>query len=279
MQKKLLNPKNDYVFKRIFGYKENASITKAFLEDVIDEEIKSIEIIQDAVLEKEILSDKIGILDIKAILNNNTYADIEMQILKDKNIIQRLLFYWSKMYISNIKKGDTYQKLKKTIVILIADFKFDELKEINECCSKWNIKEDKKGKIILTNIFEIYIIELPKSKKCPEEKLTKWAKFFQNPDEMGELEMNDKEIKKAKKCLEDISNNEKEMRLAELREKYIRDMKSMEETGIEQGIEQGKKESIEKIVKKMIALKISIGEIQKITGLSEDEIRIIENKN
>lgn len=91
--------------------------------------------------------------------------------------------------------------------------------------------------------------------------------------------MNDKEIKKEKKCLEDISNNEKEMRLAELREKYIRDMKSMEETGIEQGIEQGKKESIEKIVKKMIALKISIGEIQKITGLSEDEIRIIENKN
>ena len=29
MQKKLLNPKNDYVFKRIFGYKENASITNS----------------------------------------------------------------------------------------------------------------------------------------------------------------------------------------------------------------------------------------------------------
>ena len=59
--------------------------------------------------------------------------------------------------------------------------------------------------------------------------------------------MENKEIKKAKEVLETISQDEKEIRLAELREKYRMDQhaimlagydKGLKE-GIEQGIEQG----------------------------------------
>ncbi len=36
---------------------------------------------------------------------------------------ERTMFYWSKMYTSQIKPGDTYDKLKKCLTINIVDFK------------------------------------------------------------------------------------------------------------------------------------------------------------
>ena len=41
--RELLNPKNDYVFKRIFGYKGNENITKDFLNSVIDDEVEEVD--------------------------------------------------------------------------------------------------------------------------------------------------------------------------------------------------------------------------------------------
>ncbi len=44
--------------------------------------------------------------------------------------------------------------------------------------------------------------------------------------------MSNKEIKKAKKVLEEISQDGKERYLAELREKYIMDQKAIEDAGV-----------------------------------------------
>ena len=101
-ENKLLNPKNDYVFKRIFGYKGNENITKSLIENITETKINHIELIQDANLYKNLIGDKVGILDIKAILDNEVHTDIEMQIANNKSIIKRILFYWGKMYISNL---------------------------------------------------------------------------------------------------------------------------------------------------------------------------------
>ena len=45
---------NDYIFKKIFGKKGNESILKDFLSAILQIEIKSIEVITDANLEKEL---------------------------------------------------------------------------------------------------------------------------------------------------------------------------------------------------------------------------------
>lgn len=145
-ENKLLNPKNDYVFKRIFGYKGNEKITKALIENITGIKINHIEIIQEANLYKNLIGDKVGILDIKAILDNEVHTDIEMQIANNKSIIKRILFYWGKMYISNLSVGQDYKKLKKTIIILFADFELEELKLIKNYYSKWQIKEAKERK-------------------------------------------------------------------------------------------------------------------------------------
>ena len=86
--------------------------------------------------------------------------------------------------------------------------------------------------------------------------------------------MENKEIKKAKEVLETISQDEKEIRLAELREKYRMDQHAIMLAGYDKGLKDGKKE----IVKKLLENELSLEQIEKITGLSKEEIEnIIKN--
>ena len=185
---KLLDPKNDYVFKRIFGQTGNEEITKGLLQSIIPDKIDKIELDSNTITEKDLLDDKVGILDIKAKLNDgNVNCDIEMQVVDQKDIEKRILFYWSKMYIQTLKVGEDYENLKRCIVILITDYDLDKLKEIPEYVTKWKIREEKYSKLVLTNDLELYIISLEKAKnstKNKKEELYNWLKFINNPKEV-----------------------------------------------------------------------------------------------
>lgn len=138
-------------------------------------------------------------------------------------------------------------------------------------------KGRKNRHLVLTDVLEIYIIELQKAKKIIQKEnntLSSWLQFINNPEVVRGME--NREIKKAKKILEEISQDERERRLTELREKYIMDQKAIHDhgydKGIEAGIEQGiKKEKIE-TAKKMKAKKMMIEDIIELTGLTKDEI-------
>ena len=185
---KLLDPKNDYVFKRIFGHSGNEQITKNLLESIIPDKIDQIELDSNPITEKDLLDDKVGILDIKAKLNNgNVNCNIEMQVVDQKDIEKRILFYWSKMYIQTISSGNDYESLKRCIVILITDYDIESLKELPDYITKWKIMEEKYAELELTNMLELYIISLNKAKNSTETKkedlLLNWLKFINNPKE------------------------------------------------------------------------------------------------
>ena len=91
-------PTNDYVFKRIFGQIGNESITKSFINSILDTKIQSVNLEGNTILEKDLLDEKVGILDIKAKLDNEILCNIEMQVLNHKSIDKRIMFYWSKLY-------------------------------------------------------------------------------------------------------------------------------------------------------------------------------------
>lgn len=185
---KLLDPKNDYVFKRIFGHTGNEEITKGLLQSIIPDKIDKIELDSNPITEKDLLDDKVGILDIKAKLNGgNVNCDIEMQVVDRKNIEKRILFYWSKMYVQTLKVGEDYENLKRCIVILITDYDLEKLKEIPEYVTKWKIKEEKYSKLVLTKDLELYIISLEKARNSTKNKkmeLYNWLKFINNPKEI-----------------------------------------------------------------------------------------------
>ena len=266
IKKDLLNPKIDYVFKRIFGRQGNESITKSFISAVLNQNITDVVLESDATLPQDILDDKVGILDVKVKIENHTNCDIEMQIVDKKNIEKRILFYCSKMYVQSIKSGTDYIDLEKSIAILISNYELESLKEIEKYVSKWNLREEDYGNLILTDAIEIYIIELPKFKKYMNNSaLADWVKFIINPKVS---DMSNEEVKKAKKVLDELSQDEHERRLAELREKYIMDQKAVEAAGFDKGLETG----IKQTAKKLKAKGVDINLIHETTGLSIDEI-------
>ena len=185
-----------------------------FLQAIIPDKINKIELDANPITEKDLLDDKVGILDIKAKLNDeNINCDIEMQVATQENIAERMLFYWSKMYTQTINSGDQYDSLKRCISILITDFEVEKLKEIPEYVTKWQIREEKYTKIVLTNVLELYIIEMKKAEKAKNNKdeLYQWLKFINNPEEVSDMES--EEIKEARKVLEEISQNEKRKKI------------------------------------------------------------------
>ena len=270
----LLNPKNDYVFKRIFGHQGNEAITKSFISAVLNQNITDVVLESDSTLPKDMLDDKVGILDIKVKIDNHINCDVEMQVVDKKNIEKRILFYCSKMYAQSITVGKDYLKLEKSIAILISNYELDSLKDIKKYVSKWNLREEDYKNVILTDDIEIVIIELPKFKKYMNNTaLADWVKFIINPKV---IDMSNEEVKKAKEVLDELSQDEHARRLAELREKYIMDQKATEAAGYDKGYDKGfesgtKKRTLE-LAKNLKSKGIDINIISETTGLSIDEI-------
>ena len=52
-----------------------------------------------------------------------------MQLVDEKNIEKRIIFYLSKMYTQNLKKSHNYSELNKCISILFIDFELKKLKK------------------------------------------------------------------------------------------------------------------------------------------------------
>ena len=269
-------PKMDIIFQAIFGEVGSENITKDFLEKILKRKIEKISLDKNPILRRELKDDKLGILDIVTELDGKEKCNIEMQLIDKNNIIERMLYYWSKMYTRQIKAGDNYNKLEKTIVILIADFNIKGLEEV-EYHSTWKIIETNSvKKLILTDKFELDIIELSKIKGRENEKdqLLDWLIFLENPEsERVTRKMEENEnLKEAVEKLDRISEDEKMQRIIELREKAIRDEHAIYAKGVDDGIEKGEREKEVQIAKNMLKEKASIEFIIKVTGLTKEEI-------
>ena len=164
------------------------------------------------------------------------------RIPENENIIKRILYYWGKLYTRNLKAGEDFGELKRTIVILIADFEVKGLEE-QEYHSKWKIIEEKERKTILTNDLELHILEIPKIKVEGIEKtdLIKWLKFIDNP-KSKEVEGYMKEnaaIKEANEKLDKMLEDEHLRKIAEWREMAIIEENSMKKSAYRKGREEG----------------------------------------
>ena len=271
----IMSPKIDFVFKLIFGDEKNKEILIAFLSDVLrlpKEEFKNIELLNTELL-KEFKEDKKGILDVRVKTGNNEHIDIEIQILPTKFIAERSLFYWSKMYNSQISSGDTYAKLKKCITINIIDFKTIPLDKIH---TKFHVLEDETG-YKLTDVLEIHFLELPKLEnldnlKDKDDPILEWLEFLDasSKEGMEMLAKKNENIKEAYEILQKVSKS-KEARMAyEARQAEIMDQLTREETAREEEKLKAKKEKLE-IAKGLIGI-LDENVIAEKFQLSIDEV-------
>lgn len=274
MNRGLLDPKIDFVFKKIFGSEKHPRVLISFLNAILKpiNPISNVEI-RNSDLEKEFLDDKFSRLDIKARTNKNEIINIEIQLKNEYNMIKRSLYYWSKMYEEQLNEGDDYSKLERTICINILNFKY---LDNNRFHNGYRLKEIETNEE-LTNIQEIHFIEIPKLSEDSDEKdmLVAWMEFLKNPEseKVRSLELTISEIREAKDELIRISNDKEQRLLYEMRSKTLKDKNSALNEAERKGIEKG----IEKVAKNLSDMGIPINEIILATGLSENEILNIKN--
>ncbi len=170
----------------------------------------------------------------------------------------------SGMYYKSIKKGDPYQKTKRTIGILFVQKSIDDLE--NEMLHSIYNFSNAETHTILTKKLELHIIQIDRlGSKIELEELPNWVKFLVAPDSLEESIMEKYEgIKKAKEELDKISQDEVEIKRAQMRDEAIRNTASYYESGYEKG----KKD----VAKSMKEKKIDIKTISEVTGLSKEQI-------
>ncbi len=288
-KKSILQPKNDVVFKALFS-RGKPRITQAMLEAILKMKIDKLELDKSTDLLNENADDKNGRLDLRAIINGNTECDIEVQLASNNNIAERFVYYWAKMYTANLKIGDKYSELRKTISIIILDDDFKLTKNLENPQTTWKIRESEARHLVLTDYLEIIIIEIPKVVKAyhktPDDEVLQWMLFLDNPEkeEVARIMEENKDIKEAKEELERISQDDILRRKALNRTLEIADRLQMKEDLEEakKELKEAKKEAQKevenekkKVIKNLHKLNIPIEQIAQAVELTEKEVEEI----
>lgn len=269
MARDVVSAKLDIIFKKIFT--ENVDMLQSFLADILDipyDDIQDI-IVAKQELTPETVDGKFSRLDLNLKVADKL-INVEIQLKGDNDYRDRTLFYWAKLYTSELKSGETYGQLKKTICINIINFNmFDRSDYHTEIVS--SIKDTGE---IFSDKFSIHFFELKKVGKevNPNNRRELWMQFL-NASSEEEFEVlkqtNVPIMNKAVNIIYDLSEDTKIREMARLREKALHDEASALANAKNEGRAEGRAEGIsigeENAVNKMI-------EKMRKRGMSEDEI-------
>ena len=198
------------------------------------------------------------------------------------------------MYAANLKIGDTYSDLRKTISIIILDDDFKLTKNLEKPQTTWKIRESEATHLVLTDYFEIIIIEIPKVvkayQKTPNDEVLQWMLFLDNPEkeEVARIMEENKNIKEAKEELERISQDDILRRKALNRTLEIADRLQMKKELKEAkealkkekniGLQEGKAKKTYEVIRKLKEMNLPIEQIAKAVELNEEDVKEILNE-
>jgi predicted transposase/invertase (TIGR01784 family) len=106
----LLDPKQDFVFKNIFGKESGKPSLISLLNSLFNENprIKDLHF-DNTDIAKILEEDKASRLDIKATADDNTILDIEIQVRNTGEIPQRAFHYLANMMPHVVKTNESYK--------------------------------------------------------------------------------------------------------------------------------------------------------------------------
>ena len=289
MPEKRLDPKNDFIFQLLFGKQDNKDILIDLLNAVLMREgqdrITDIESVENKKLDAERIMDKTCVLDVKAKGKDGTTYNIEMQLTDKKNMGLRTAYYWAKMFVEQLKSGDKYQNLKKTITINILNYNI--FTEVEKFHTTFHIREDELG-FVLTDRLEIHFIELGKFRDLREgrkitDPLHQWLMFLDEKDKeiLEVLKMSNPAIDRAEKILEWLSADEETLVTYRLREQSLHEQASMIADAKEEGREEGETKMAQNSICKYLEVRFGTASLvlqQQIKSISTlDELNRIIN--
>ena len=276
----VLNPRVDFAFKKLFGSEENKDILISFINAVVSKEDQVIDVLLlNPYNNKEHQSDRLSILDIKATDEKGRQYNIEMQITDQVYYNQRALYYWSRLYTSQLQEGDAFVDLKKTISINVLNFDYFDAEPTYHNIFKVLHAESHKSYF---EDLELHFIELHKfddEVSHIKTTLDRWVKFLKKAHHYDKATFPEElkvepAIEKAFFSLNTLSLDKEEREIYEARLKWLRDEDAALQKAHEKGIEQG----IEQIAINMLKDNEPLDKISRFTGLSQADIMKLKNK-
>ena len=180
---RFIDPKIDFAFKKIFGSSDSKDILINFLNAILYEAqplIEDLEII-DSQPENPTLGAQETRLDVKATINGDRIALVEIQLINVPSFGNRVLYNAAKSYSQQLTGKDRYERLKTVISLKIADFEMFENQP--EFMSRFVFQEKEQQFECPDTAIELVFIELPKFSKelaALETTADQWIYFLKN---------------------------------------------------------------------------------------------------
>ena len=234
-------------------------------------------------------------LDIKAEINPQEFVDIEIQVRNTGEIMERAIQYLAEILTENCRKlteeekkagqKQTYKYPKVIGIWIMGENVTDRADAVNEACLAFPPTERDEYQII-TDKLRIFFVELPKfHPKHVDRKnmLDVWMAFLKNP--LNNEIQNVPEVQKALDTLKEVSANEEEREIYNLRRHtefgYISEknvaIENAHKIGIEKGKIEGENKKAIEVAKNFLKMGLSIEQVSQGTGLTVNEIKGIDD--
>ena len=185
-----LDPKNDLIFKRVFG--EHPNITISFLNALLPlgdgNEIISIEYMQTELVPEKPHLIKNSIVDVRCKDSFERQFIVEMQMIWAETFKYRVLFNASKTFVRQLQKTEDYIKLKTVYALSLIDDTFDKESEESYHHYKLTNQNDLTKTI---DGMELIFVELPKYKlkNLNDKKLNiLWLRYLTEMDKLMDMQ-------------------------------------------------------------------------------------------
>ena len=283
MKAKYLNPFTDFGFKKIFGEEASKPLLVDFLNALLPEENQ----ISDLTFKNteqlgQSDADRKAIYDIYCENAKGEKFIVELQKAKQNYFKERTIYYSTFPIKEQAEKGEWNYNLKAVYCVGILDFTFDDYEnepEKSEVVHTIKLK-NQHGKIFYNKLTYMYL-EMPNFKKEESEletRLDKWLYFIKHLEDFETIPLifKDAIFSQAFEKAELANLGQVELDTYENSLKIYRDLKGVIDTAFDdgkiEGIIEGELKGKIEVVKTALLMGLSVADISKLTGLTEDEI-------
>jgi predicted transposase/invertase (TIGR01784 family) len=264
-----IDPKIDCVFKALLGSEENRNLLihflNAFLEQDLIEPLVWVEIL-NPYNDKEFLSDKLSIVDVKARDSHDRLYQIEIQLTSYGHLPARIIYNWADIYSQQLKSGQDYLQLRPTYSIwLLAE---NLISTDNEHLHHYKMRDEQGN--TLTQHGGIWLLELKKFKANHiETEDQRWLKFFREGEQLNDEALPDwmitREMKQAMSTLSTFSEKDQHYYQYQARQEYLREQRT-----IQHELEQARRALLQANQREQLALQ------EKQAAQKREELAIVE---
>jgi predicted transposase/invertase (TIGR01784 family) len=271
----VMAPRYDVVFKLLFGDPGHSDLIVAFLKTVLDlpdSDYAGVDIVDPAARSGG-PGDKQPVLDLRLTTASGKIVNVEIQLDVTKEFTDRVVYALSKTVAGQLKRGEEYRELKRTIFIVIT---LDPLFPPGGPYHRDFLYRSPADGLVFSHLTEIHTLELAKVPAADDHTpLWEWLRFL-SIDSEEELDMTittaSEPVRHAAARLKELSQDEANRMIYEARLQQERDQMAREREAREEGRAEGRAEGRMATVKAALDGGLASEDAVRLFGLSDDEV-------